>query len=147
MNFNPDNIDRVNNIEKTDKEERIIDVYHRTSKLNAQKILESGGFRKSAKGFYGLGVYTVEDLESTLTGYAKKHYGNAIVRCEISYEGYKEFIRFQDSVMALDFAKLNSPEGMIYPNKNDGNVVFIKDIAAVKPVSYSVNGGKDWRSV
>ena len=146
MKFNPDNLNKGNNAEKTTTNENKKILYHRTSKLNAQKILEDGGFKNSSKGFYGLGIYTVEDLESTLTSYAKKHYGNSIVRCEISYEGYKEFVRFQDSVIALEFAKHNNPKGMIYTNKNDGNVVFIKDNETVKPISYSVNGGKEWRS-
>jgi|GEM_PF-6612486 len=145
MKFNSENLTGNNNeVKNANTEDKKI-VYHRTSKLKAKKILEEGIFKNSSKGFYGLGVYTVEDLESTLTSYAKKHYGNTIVRCEISYEGYKEFVRFQDSVMALEFSKHNNPTGMIYTNKNDGNVVFIKDIETVKPISYSVNDGKDWK--
>ncbi len=89
----------------------------------------------------------MEDLESTLTSYAKKHYGNSIIKCEINYEGYKEFVKFQDSIEALSFSKQNNPAGMIYTNKNDGNVVFIKEIKEVKPIAYSVNDGKEWRSI
>ena len=118
-------------------------VYHRTKKDKALKLLKNG-FKKSKKRFYGAGVYTVADLESTLTPYAKKHYGNIIVKCEVATDG---FLKFDSSVEALEYAKHHQPDGMMYTNKNDGNVVFIKNNKNVTPIAYSVDGGKNWKYI
>ncbi len=118
-------------------------VYHRTSKNNAKKILKSAFF-KETKGFYGIGVYVVSDLESTLTKYSKKHYGNTIVKCKLS--NYSDFITFEKSEDAMEYGKKNCANGMIYSNKNDGNVVFIKSNKNIIPISYSTNNGESWKN-
>lgn len=120
-------------------------LYHRTRKNNAQKIMRQGfritsGNRKRKRN--GLGVYTVSNLMDANLDYLKKHYGNVIVRIEVS-----ENISFNKCTHAeaLEATKQGVVLNNMYPCPDHGHVVVLCDLEGIVGLSYSTDNGNTWK--
>jgi hypothetical protein len=116
-------------------------VYHRTTKQGLNKILTEGfnlndGYRRES----GVGVYSFEDVEDANRPYAKKKYGNYIVRIPIDGIDFEE----TDKVSAMNETKQGIHKNRVYTIPYLGRVTVLKDFGDKQAYQYSKDNGKTW---
>lgn len=117
-------------------------VYHRTKKQGLQKILKEGfNLKTGNRRESGPGIYSFDKLENANSPYAKKHYGNFIIR--IPTEAVFEDT---DKITAMKETKEGIYKNRKYNIPYLGDVTVLYDLPNIENLEYSQDNGKTWRN-